>query len=352
MTLNGLRLNFCFLTITLCSLGLFSCQQTEKESIASIDPKIEIDIIRYDQLLNDLQEESLLEGFEALQNTYPSFTKLLSREVWGANNEQLLLEELNIITRDSGYQKSYEDVQSMFSNIEDLKEPISQGIENYFDLFNYDKVNLPTIYTFISGFTYQTFLFDDGNKEGIGVGLDMFLGADFPYAQINPSNPSFSSYLTRTFNKDHMVKKIVEVLVEDELPAPAKSDFLHIMIWGGKKLYLMDQILNFVPDTIITQYTAEQLEWCRENESQMWNHFFDQELFYETNINKFNKLVGPAPTSPGMPAESPGGTGNYMGWQIVRSFMKRNPQMSIRDLINLHDAQKLLDQSRYRPVRR
>jgi len=97
------------------------------------------------------------------------------------------------------------------------------------------------------------------------------------------------------------------------------------------------------------EYTADQLQWCEENQSQIWSHFLREELFYETDYKKINKLINASPASPGMPAEAPGQTANFIGWKIVTAFMKRNPDSSIIDLLSLHDYQEILDKSKYKP---
>jgi hypothetical protein len=50
-----------------------------------------------------------------------------------------------------------------------------------------------------------------------------------------------------------------------------------------------------------------------------------------------------------MPKESPGRTANFMGWQIVNAFMKRNPGMPIEEMLAFKDAQLFLKKSRYQP---
>jgi hypothetical protein len=52
-----------------------------------------------------------------------------------------------------------------------------------------------------------------------------------------------------------------------------------------------------------------------------------------------------------MPPESPGNTGSWLGWQIIRTYMKKHPEVTLKDLIQLKDAQKILDDSGYRPPR-
>jgi hypothetical protein len=52
-----------------------------------------------------------------------------------------------------------------------------------------------------------------------------------------------------------------------------------------------------------------------------------------------------------MPPESPGRTANWIGWQIVKSYMRRNPANTLDDLILEKDAQAILDASKYKPRR-
>jgi uncharacterized protein YjaZ len=47
--------------------------------------------------------------------------------------------------------------------------------------------------------------------------------------------------------------------------------------------------------------------------------------------------------------DSPGRLGIWVGWQIVDSYMRNNENVSIQELINEGDAQKILEQSFYKP---
>ena len=337
--------------LLLVSFLLISCgeQSGYIESIEPISPTLKVDLVRFDQKVKHLPHDNLVPAFQTLRDQYPAFARLYTDQLLNARDETRLVAELELIGTDTSYQKLYDEVQQRFSETAEVEKELSQAIENYMAVFDIPKNQQPAIYTLISGFAYQCFVFDDEEKTGIGVGLDMFLGDDFPYKDVDPKNPIFSQYRIRTYNQDHLAKKVVEVLVEDQMLPPDKGDFLSLMVWGGKKLYLMDQVLNFKSDSIVMEYTSEQLAWCRANEPAIWNHFFEQDLFYETNAQKFTKLVAPSPHSPGMPKEAPGQTGNYMGWQVVKSYMKRNPDTSIKELLAMRDSQKILDGAKYKP---
>ena len=82
----------------------------------------------------------------------------------------------------------------------------------------------------------------------------------------------------------------------------------------------------------------------------MWAYFLDENLLYSTEWQKVRKYVDYSPSSPGMPPEAPGRTANWIGWKIIESFMKRNPEVSMQELVGMMDAQELLDRSKYKPA--
>ena len=50
-----------------------------------------------------------------------------------------------------------------------------------------------------------------------------------------------------------------------------------------------------------------------------------------------------------MPPESPGKTAVWVGWQIVRKFMEKNPDTSIEELMKMQDGQMFLQKAGYKP---
>jgi hypothetical protein len=190
---------------------------------------------------------------------------------------------------------------------------------------------------------------DDGNKDGIAIGLDMFMHPEIDYKMIDPDNTNFSDYVTRSWNEDHIVKKIADLHVNDIAGVSPGNRLIDHMIHNGKILYITDLLLPEVHDTIIHEYSGAQLDWCYENELQMWSFFFDQKLFYEANPTKIAKYIYPSPKSPDMPDAAPGRTANFIGWQIIKAYMDRQPETTIKELINLTDSQLIMEKSKYKP---
>jgi uncharacterized protein YjaZ len=175
----------------------------------------------------------------------------------------------------------------------------------------------------------------------------MYLGAQFPYHLLAQRETTFSKYLIRTFNKDHMVKKALEVLINDKTQNMQDERLLDYMVDHGRTLYIVKQLIPTVPDSVLFEFTADQVSWCNNNELNMWAHILDEELLYSRELKKINTLIRPAPTSMGMPSESPGRSGNFIGYQIVEQFM-RNTGTTLPELIAFEDPQEILNASKYK----
>jgi hypothetical protein len=64
------------------------------------------------------------------------------------------------------------------------------------------------------------------------------------------------------------------------------------------------------------------------------------------NIMRF---IGPAPFTSVYTNASPGRTGSWLGWQIVKKYMKKNSGVSLQMLMSDNDYQKILNDSGYSP---
>src|SRR5690606_7722974 len=126
-------------------------------------------------------------------------------------------------------------------------------------------------------------------------------------------------------------------------------NLLQHMIYHGKVLYTMDQVLPAVPDSLKIGYTAQQQEWANYFEPDIWAWFLQENLLYEADYNRIQKYLGEAPFTPelGERNESAPKLGAFIGWKIVRAYMARNKEKPLLDLLAT-DAQEILDESRYR----
>ncbi len=332
---------------------LTQCKSEVAEAIPDVSGiDVSYEMIRYESLLSDLDTSNLKSGFNQLKESHPVFTDIYFNNVVPISSQGLhddaFISELASFLKDDRIRRLLDTVDVLFHDFQE--EYQDQYTQAYKLLKHYiPEFEAPNVYTLISEYAYQHFLFPDATGDGLGVGLDMYLGQSFDYKRIDPSSPSFSDYFTRTFSEEHILRKSMNAIVEDMLPPASGTTMLDLMIHNGKRLYILDKILPEAHDSVIVEYSSEQMKWARSNELEMWAFFFKEKLFYETDMMTISKYINPSPNSPGMPEESPGRTGNYMGWQIVKAYMKKYPKTTIKDLIAMGDSQKIMDMSRYKP---
>lgn len=200
----------------------------------------------------------------------------------------------------------------------------------------------PRVVTYVSELGLGAFTYGD---ELLGVGLDFHLGAGFPGYDPNV----FPRYIQRAMNAEHVAARAVEAYASNVLGEAPGERMLDRMIHNGKLLYLKRRLLPHVADTAVLGFGESQLAWLRDNEAQMWAHYLDEELLYDTKASRIGKHVGPSPNAPGMPPEAPGGGANWVGMRIVEAYARRHPEASLDDLLAADDAQAFLSESRYKP---
>ena len=62
------------------------------------------------------------------------------------------------------------------------------------------------------------------------------------------------------------------------------------------------------------------------------------------------KFITDGPNTSGMPAESPGNIGSWVGLQIIKSYLKNNPKKNIQSLfLDKLKGSQFLIKSNYKP---
>ena len=344
------RITF-LLFISALAICFISCKSEVKTpDVENIN--IDYKVIRFEKLLYDMDTVLMIESLEKLQQAHPYFSKIYFTQILPLENMESQSDFYMSICKfidDKKIIKLTDTVGQVFTSFTPIKKDLDHAfkyLKHYFP-----SQQIPNIYTFVSYFGYQCFIFPDGAKDGIGVGLDMFLGGDYPYKKLDPTNPAFSDYLTMYFEKEHITRRVIEQILDDKMGDVGGSKLIDHMIHNGKKLYLLKKILPFEEDARIFEYTEKQMDWCQSNETNAWAFFVDKQYLYSSDLSMINRYTKPAPTSRNMPAESPGRTANYLGYKIVESYMTDHPEASIHDLMNMRDGTKFLQESKYKPPR-
>ena len=121
------------------------------------------------------------------------------------------------------------------------------------------------------------------------------------------------------------------------------------MIQEGKTMYFVDAMLPEMHDTLKIGFTGKQLEFCKKDEASMWTYLAEHKLLFSIDHMNIKRFIDDGPYTAAFSEASPARTGVWIGWQIVRSFMKQHPDLKLADLMKNNDFQAILNQSGYQP---
>jgi gliding motility-associated lipoprotein GldB len=331
-----------FFLISFLALG---CNQDKKVDVSHI--KVNLSVQRFDQELSKIKSSELAEKLPQLKIKYGAFYDDYFEKILnvGSTQDTQYYKLVRQVLAGKPFQDLQQEVDSVYRNLEWL----NPKLEDAFRRIKYENPNWqePKLVTYISGFQVQTPI----GAGYVGIGLDMFLGSKSKfYPALVETVPR---YISRRFTPENIVPRVVEVISREELFLESDLDksLLAKMIYNGKVLYLMKQILPDTPDSTLIGYSEKQMKWAHDFESDTWAFLLEQELLFDTDYFKIQKYLAEAPFTPGLGSQNDSAPklGLFIGWQIVNKYMVGNPELKLKDLLEEKDEQKILRLAKYRP---
>ncbi|MBI2271879.1 MAG: hypothetical protein HYU69_16175 [Bacteroidetes bacterium] len=305
--------------------------------------EIKVEELKIDRLEEDLFNAKISGAGLKLQlekkygDFYLSFQNVVSG---GAVPDSAAINSLGMFVRDSAMKEAYNECKKKYPDLSWLKNDLTE-VYRHFN-YHFPKYRLPRVVTYMSGFNFSILRVD----STIGIALEMYLGNNNKFYQML----QFPKYKTMTMEKEYMVSDFARGWMTTEFPKNGSGkDLLNEIIYNGKLLYLVDALLPELNDTVKMGYTQKQLEWCEQNEYNMWAYFVQKKVLYISNPGEIIKYTGEGPFTSAFNKESPARVGTWIGWHIVRAYMNNHPEVSLEELMKDNDAQKLLTRSKYKP---
>lgn len=302
-----------------------SCKKEDKvtEAIESIPVKITIE--RFDTLFYESKPEDLAQ----LKNKYPFFFPAGNPDtVWTNKLQNPLLQELY-----GEVKKKYPNNAAFEGDLEDLFKRIQ---------YYYPEYKAPKVITLISEVdTDAKAIYADSL---VLLSLDTYLGKDHRFYE------GFPKYQRQGFEPSQMMPDLVSSFSQGKIAPPTDRSLLGQMIYFGKELYMKDMLLPEATDGAKIEYTEDQVKWCQENEAEIWRYFIDNKILFDTDTKLMQRFISVGPYSKfylEIDTESPGRIGQWLGWQIVRSYMKNN-EVTMQKMLAM-DAKEIFDNSKYKP---
>jgi hypothetical protein len=81
----------------------------------------------------------------------------------------------------------------------------------------------------------------------------------------------------------------------------------------------------------------------------MWAYLVEHKLLFSSNNLLIRKFIYPAPFTSAFTQESPGRAIVWLGYRIVDAYMKNNKKVTLSQLMQDSDYQKILRMSNFKP---
>ncbi|WP_073368485.1 gliding motility lipoprotein GldB [Flavobacterium fluvii] len=301
-----------------------SCDKKSKVEKEIEEIPVTIKVERFDKLFFEAKPEDL----GKLKKEFPFFFP-------PGNDDNVWLEKM----QNPLWRELYTEVQKKYSNFELIQNELETLFKHI--KYNFPKTKTPKVITVISEMDYNNKVIYADSL--LIISLELYLGKEHKFYQ-------FPNYLKQNFEEKQMMPDVVSSFALNKISPVTDKTLLSQMIYFGKELYLKDLLLPDYSDADKMGYTSEQIKWCEENESYMWRYFLEKEMLYSYDSKLGNRFVNPAPFSKfylEIDNESPGRVGAWIGWQMVRSYMKNN-DVPIEELLKMN-AKEIFEKSKYKP---
>ena len=328
--------------IGVAAFVLSACQQSRSYFPKDIASQ-QIELVRFDKALMNVHDATVAQDIRVLYDEYPVFMPLWVEDILGipcadtAYLEKALPEFLNDTLY--GFQQTNAKEQEVFAYVSDLEKSLAKAFARISYL--YPETEVPSFYLFVSGFQTPIYFGD----ELIGIGADMYLGSHYEYY-----NRVVYDYQKQTMRKECIPVDVVSAYLFRTLPyTSTKSRLLDQMLYRGKIMYLVAQIFDDTEPWEVMGWTKEQWNWCIKHERAIWHLVMDKRDLFKTESLVLTGYLNDGPFTSEISQDAPGRLGIWLGWRIAQSYMEHNEAVSLQELMAEPDAQKILEESYYKP---
>lgn len=320
-------------------LVLWSCQSNDKpENIQQVQLKT-----------NTFYKDLFSLPIDSIPSAIPLMIKKFSPffELFGSNIIHIGFPEekrfgilLQQFVSDYHMQTVYNDIEKEFSDTKIIDDELQKG----FSYYHYYMPNkpVPQIYYFHGGFNQSVITTD----SIIGIGLDKYLGSSYPYYQ-RLGLPEYQRFKMR---KEHIPIDAMRFYLYGIFPYNENQDnVLSHIIYEGKIQYVLDRCFPDVNDTLKFGFSKNQLIWCEKSERSMWQYLIDKKMLFSTELMDIKRYTNDGPFTTNFPRQSPARAAVWLGYRIVKQYMKKNQSVNLEHLMSETDAQKIVQLSDYNP---
>lgn len=319
-----------------------SCNNSSAPDITNIHLTISTE--RFDKDFFAMDTIKLENSLQILQKKYGEFLNDYLYNILGiAPQQDSVLKTLPLFI--NAYKPIQDSVDAHYKDIEKQFAIVESGlkyVQYYFPAYHLPK----KIITFTGPVeSYGNVL----TSTGLAIGLQLYLGKDFPAYHTQYVEDIYPGYISRRFEPEYIPVNCMKNIISDMfVDSSNRLPLVQQMIEAGKRLYVLDHLLPETADTLLTGYTKQQLDGCEKNENLIWAYFVQNDLLFATDPSIIRDYMNDAPKTQALGDASPGFIGQFVGWKIVQKWMDENAKVSLQELMET-SSKKIYAEAKYKP---
>lgn len=322
---------------------LFACNR-DRYRVNITGRKVDIEIKRLENDLFRTDPALIKDSLPGFIRKYGEFLRYFSYVIkTGEITDSLFGEYLTAFCTDKLNNEVFAKVEEAYPNLSVIERDLEKAFRYYRHYF--PENSIPAVFTCITGFNRSIITAD----SVLAISLDRYLGRNCEYYP----RLEIYGYLAARMNDYNIVPDCIYAWGvkswDFEQIGYEKDNVLSEMIHEGKLRYFQKCMLPEENDTLIFGFTADQMRFCLNNEDQMWDYLIKNDLLFSNDQFTIRKLVGEAPFTSYFTGESPGRAATWIGFRIIESFMNRNREVPLSEMMLMNDVQAILDGAKYDP---
>jgi len=309
--------------VIIISVLLLSCDYNKNKESKNAINYIDVKFDRFEKKFFN----SSLDSLSKLIDEYPFlFSNRFSLDEWKA------------IKTDSTRKEIFNKTDSVFKNFKSVENGVKKIFTNTKNFF--PNFKSPKLITLNNGIDYKYKIIDSDSI--ILISLDCYLGENIFYNNI-------PAHISKLMVPEFVTIDISELISSRYVEIPLDRKFISKIIYHGKLLFLMKEVSGIDPLKALG-FNKNNKDWMIENENNVWKYFVENDLLFSTQSSLDYRFLANAPFSKfglSIDFESPPMVGRWIGYQIVKSYSKKN-KSNLNDLLN-QDNYELYLKSNYKP---
>ncbi|MDD2797402.1 MAG: hypothetical protein PHV20_02295 [Bacteroidales bacterium] len=273
------------------------------------------------------------------QTKYSNFLPIYIGGVLRLQNmgEENQFNVLRTFFKDSTLMKLYKDEQTKFAEVTWIETTLSEAMTNYKVLFPKDSIPLFRLH--LSGLSQSVVT----SGWLVSISGDKYMGSDYPLYK-----SYFYDYQLTEMETNRLPVDALKAFLEARFPIENSEVLLDRMIYSGVQQAAIENLLSELSPSQILGVDESQVKWLNDHEKNIWLYMVENEQLYTTDPLTITKYMESGPFTSYFGQESPSRIGQYLGYKIVKSYLKKKG-IAVSSLLQHFDAKVVLSDSGYRP---